>query len=163
MQNSYVIYAVKSFILYIHIYVIIVWFTTTVPKWQKRPQARATYCFGCGNEVKPENRRKLDNEEAKNVVLVWKAFLEDEGHLIGEDVSLDAILNGEDSQRPLKMCRKCFNGYKKYFEFHQTIKQKLTKAIEVLELSPCSTLPLPSSSRPKKSRSLSWPTREQLP
>ena len=91
--------------LYIHIYVIIVWFTTTVPKWQKRPQARATYCFGCGNEVKPENRRKLDNEEAKNVVLVWKAFLEDEGHLIGEDVSLDAILNGEDSQRPLKMCR----------------------------------------------------------
>ena len=122
---------------------------------------RATYCFGCGNEVKPENRRKLDNEEAKNVVLAWKAFLEDEGHLIGEDVSLDAILNGEDSQRPPKMCRKCFNSYKKYFEFHQTIKQKLTKAIEVLELSPCSTLPLPSSSRPKKSRSLSWPTREQ--
>ena len=34
------------------------------------------------------------------------------------------------------MCRKCFNSYKKYFEFHQTIKQKLTKAIEVLELSP---------------------------
>ena len=50
--------------------------------------------------------KKLDNEE--NVVLVWKAFLEDECHLIGEDVSLDAILNGEDSQRPRKMCRKCF-------------------------------------------------------
>ena len=140
---------------------IIVWFTTTVPKSQKRPQAiHVGLRIALAEVMRLNQKTKTDNEEAKNVVLVWKAFLEDEGHLIGEDVSLDAILNGEDSQRPPKMYRKC---YKKYFEFHQTIKQKLTKAIEVLQLSSCSTLPLPSSSRPKKSKSLSWPTREQLP
>ena len=111
-------------ILYTHIYVIIVWFTTTVPKWQKRPQAIDVGLRIALAEVMRLNQKtKTNNEEAKNVVLVLKAFLEDEGHLIGEDVSLDAILNGEDSQRPPKMCRKC---YKKYFEFHQTIRQAET-------------------------------------
>ena len=36
VQNSYIILCCEIIILYIHIYVII---TTTVPKWQKRPQA----------------------------------------------------------------------------------------------------------------------------
>ena len=62
------------------------------------------YCFGCGIEVNSDDRRALDNAEAKDVVVVWKAFLEDEDHQIGEDVSIDAILNGEaDSKRPPKM------------------------------------------------------------
>ena len=97
MQNSYVIYAVNIIILYNYTHLrdncVVYHHRTKMAEAATIHTCRATYCFGCGNEVKPDNRRKLDNEEAKNVVLVWKAFLEDEGHLIGEDVSLDAILN----------------------------------------------------------------------
>ena len=34
-------------------------------------------CFGCGIDVKSDDRRALDNAEAKDVVVVWKAFLEE--------------------------------------------------------------------------------------
>ena len=34
-------------------------------------------CFGCGIDVKSDDGRALDNAEANDVVVVWKAFLEE--------------------------------------------------------------------------------------
>ena len=34
-------------------------------------------CFGCCIDVKSDDRRALGNAEAKDVVVVWKAFLEE--------------------------------------------------------------------------------------
>ena len=122
------------------------------------------YCFGCDIYVpKTNDRRALDSPEAEDVVIVWRAFLGDEEQQISVDIDVDVILKGGDSKRQPKMCRKCFYNYKKYFESHQTLQKKLRKAGEVLELFPCSTLPLlvPASKRPKYSKSLSWPTRDQ--
>ena len=57
---------------------------------------------------KLNDRRTLDNLEAENVVIVWKVFPDDEDQQIGEDIHIDTILSGGDSQRSPKMCRKCF-------------------------------------------------------
>ena len=43
------------------------------------------------------NYRALDNPEAENVAIVWKAFLDNEDQQISEDVHIDAILNDRRS------------------------------------------------------------------
>ena len=66
------------------------------------------YCFGCDIDVpKTNDRRSLDSPEAEYVVIVWRAFLDDEDQLISVDVDVDVILNGGDSKRQSKMCGKC--------------------------------------------------------
>ena len=71
-----------------------------------------------------------------HILSAWKAFIENEEQEICEDVDIDSIFSGGDSQRLPKMCRKGFNAYKTYNTSHETILNKLKKTAEVLELFP---------------------------
>ncbi len=78
-----------------------------------------------------------------------------ENEELAEDVDIERILTGDDSQRLPKMCIKCFRAYRTCSKHHQDIQNKLRKALETLDMvnnSPQAHPPAqqtPSAKRPR--------------
>ena len=104
-------------------------------------------CLGCGNAVsRPDDRRALDAPAGQDVLNLWMVLLENEAQDVQlcTDVDINTIVNGRDQQRLPKMCRKCFNGYRRVLESMEIIRRNLLKAAESLKLfstSPFELLP----------------------
>ena len=115
------------------------------------------YCFGCGSNIsdRPADRRALDNPRSQHVVQLWKAFREGRDEPV-EDA--DKAPSGGGSQSSCKMCRKCFSAYERYSKLHATIQENLTRAAEVLQISPLSPIAQPLAKRPRVIGVLPMPT-----
>ena len=103
--------------------------------WGTRLSTAVTvmYCFGCGVDLlESKNRRVLDSPEAAGVVQTWKQLLFVRNVQLNVDV--DTLLRGDDSQRPPKMCKKCFTAYKTYGRHYQVIDSNMKKALDRLKL-----------------------------
>ena len=84
-------------------------------------QLAIMHCLGCGAIPGPTERRSLTAPD------FIKLFVENEE--LGEGVDIDKILNGEDSQRPPKICLKCFRAY------HQNIQANIRKVFRYVSSS----------------------------
>ena len=91
------------------------------------------HCLGCGTDLpNPKDRRALTSPEASDVVQLWRVFVENED--LREDVDIEKILSGGDSQRPPKMCKKCFAAYQTCSKYHQNIQSSLRRSMETLDI-----------------------------
>ena len=81
---------------------------------------RIMHCFGCGVDLlETKDRRALDSPAAVDVVKTWKLLL-----FVELNVDVGTLLRGEDSQRPPKMCKKCFTAYRTYGRHYQVIDRR---------------------------------------
>ncbi len=88
--------------------------------------------MNCGAIPNPTDRRSLTAPEYADVIKLWRLFVENEE--LGEGVDIDKILNGEDSQRPPKICMKCCRAYRACSKYHQNIQANIRKAMETLDM-----------------------------
>ena len=90
------------------------------------------HCFGCGVDLldtSTQDRRALDSLVAADVVEMWKLLL------FVSSVELNVeLFRGEDSEKPLKMCKKCFTAYRTYGRHYQVIHSNMKKTLGRLKL-----------------------------
>ena len=108
------------------------------------------FCLGCGENLSnARDRRSLANPGAKDVVDLWKSLMENKV----DDLSvISPILQGQDNERPPKMCKKCFTAYRTCARQHVALDNNLRKAADTLGLVCCSSEAGESPPAPKRPR-----------
>lgn len=112
------------------------------------------FCLGCGESIlDPRYRRSLSSPDAKDVAGLWKDLMDSE---MEDPIVIGQILEGQDADRPPKMCRKCFSAYRTCAKQHLTIDANLRRATVALGLdtSSCISSHEPPRKRPRLSFSL---------
>ena len=77
------------------------------------------------------DRRSLANPSPQDVVDLWKSLIENK---IDDPSVIGPILEGQDAERPPKMCKKCFTVYRTCARQHVALDTNLRKAADNLGL-----------------------------
>ena len=108
------------------------------------------FCLGCGENLpNARERRSLANPSAKDVVDLWKSLMENK---IDDPSVIGPILEGQDAERPPKMCKKCFTAYRTCARQHVALDTNLRKAADTLGLVCRSSEASESPPPPKRPR-----------
>ena len=108
------------------------------------------FCLGCGENLpNTRDRRSLANPSAKDVVDLWKSLMENK---IDDPSVIGPILEGQDAERPPKMCKKCSTVYRMCARQHVALDTNLRKAADTLGLVCRSSEASESPPAPKRPR-----------